>query len=322
MTEGCFSGIARQECCMTMDEDSVIDAYLRHLKGERAASANTLDAYARALKGFREGMGDRFTEWTSCTADEVRQWLYLELKKESARSTVRLRLSALRSFFSYMVRRKMIMAAPTAGVKMPKPEKKLPVFLSQPQVTELLDLPLQVPLEKQSPAWAPFRDKAILELFYSCGLRLAELVALNREDIHFRDYYLRVLGKGGKERLLPIGSYALLALSNYLERVDSPPRGALFLSRLRKRLSRRAVADLLDKYLRLSDIPLHITPHKLRHSFATHMLDAGADIRSVQELLGHASLSTTQIYTHVTKKRLFSAYREAHPRAKSEDAPE
>lgn len=322
MWPGGVSGVVWLERCMTMDGDSVIDAYLRHLKGERAASANTLDAYARALTGFREKLGDHFTEWASCTADEVRQWLYLELKKESARSTVRLRLSALRSFFSYMVRRKMIQAAPTAGVKMPKPEKKLPVFLSQPQVTQLLDLPLQVPLEKQSPAWVPFRDKAILELFYSCGLRLGELVALNREDVHFRDAYVRVMGKGSKERLLPIGSYALLALSNYLERVDASPNGPLFLSRLRKRLSRRAVADLLEKYLRLSDIPLHITPHKLRHSFATHMLDAGADIRSVQELLGHASLSTTQIYTHVTRKRLFSAYREAHPRAKSKDAPE
>lgn len=303
-----------------MEEDSIVDAYLRHLKGERAASPHTLDAYARALKGFRESLGTRFTQWSACGQDEVRQWLYLELKRESSRSTVRLRLSALRSFFSYMVRRRLREASPAAGVKMPKPEKKLPVFLSLTQINALLEIPLNAPLEKQSPTWVPFRDKAILELFYSCGLRLSELVSLNREDIHFRDAYVRILGKGGKERLLPIGSYALEAVKNYLELVESAPKGALFLSRLRKRLSRRAVANLLEKYLRLSDIPLHVTPHKLRHSFATHMLDAGADIRSVQELLGHASLATTQIYTHVTKKRLFSAYREAHPRAKSDES--
>lgn len=293
------------------------DEFVRHLQGERAASLNTLDAYTRALRGFRENRGEEFHGWDSCEPEDIRQWLYWQLQNESSRSSVRLRLSALRSFFSFLVRRKLIAASPVSGIQMPKAEKKLPIFLSQSQINELLDLPLNTPLEKQSPHWMPLRDKAVLELFYSCGLRLSELVSLNTGEVHLNEGYARIKGKGNKERLVPIGEYALVALRNYLASAHVSA-GPLFISRLRKRLSRRAVANLLEKYLRLSGIPLHITPHKLRHTFATHMMDAGADIRTVQELLGHASLATTQIYTHVTRKRLFSAYREAHPRARSE----
>lgn len=303
-------------------EDSLIDGFVRHLQGERAASAHTLDAYTRALFLFEEALGESFPGWTEVQADDIRQWLYLELESGDARSTVRLRLSALRSFFSYLLRRKIISASPVAGIQMPKAEKKLPVFLSQSQMQELLDIPLNTPLEKQSPHWIPARDKAILELFYSCGLRLSELVSLNSRDIHLGEGFGRIMGKGGKERLVPIGKFAVEAIRDYKLSADVKPDGALFLSRLRKRLSRRAIANLLEKYLRLSSIPVHITPHKIRHSFATHLLEAGADIRAVQELLGHASLSTTQIYTHVTKKRLFSAYREAHPRANSDKEKE
>ena len=302
-----------------MEEDHLIDGFVRHLQGERAASSHTLDAYTRALRLFREFMDDSFPGWEGVTTEDIRQWLYLELESGDARGTVRLRLSALRSFFAYMMRRKLITVSPTAGIQMPKAEKKLPVFLSQSQMEELLELPLKVPLEKQSPHWIPARDKAILELFYSCGLRLSELVSLDMKDIRLSEAYARIMGKGSKERLVPMGSYAVEAIQDYILQAEVKSDGALFLSRLRKRLSRKAIGNLLEKYLRLSDIPIHITPHKLRHSFATHMLEAGADIRAVQELLGHASLSTTQIYTHVTKKRLFSAYREAHPRAKSEE---
>lgn len=297
-------------------DDELIEEFILHLKGERAASPHTLDAYTRALRGFRESLEGTLAKWEDCTEEDIRKWLYRELERESSRSTVRLRLSALRSFFSFMLRRKLISFSPVAGIQMPKAEKKLPVFLSQSQMTALLELPLNTPLEQQAPAWTPFRDKAVLELFYSCGLRLSELVSLNTDDVHLADSYARILGKGGKERLVPIGSFAVQALKEYGERAMLERGGPLFLSKLRKRLSRKSVANLLEKYLRLSDIPLHITPHKLRHSFATHMLEAGADIRAVQELLGHASLSTTQIYTHVTRKRLFSAYRDAHPRAR------
>ena len=158
------------------------------------------------------------------------------------------------------------------------------------------------------------RDTAILELFYSTGLRLAELAALEVRDLENLSDTLRVVGKGSKERLVPIGSHAMKAIEAYRQAAKVTD-GPLFVSKLRKRLSTRSINSLLKKYLRHSDIPFNITPHKLRHSFATHLLDAGADLRSVQALLGHSSLSTTQIYTHVTKERLREAYDQAHPRA-------
>ena len=161
----------------------------------------------------------------------------------------------------------------------------------------------------------PYRDTAILELFYSTGLRLSELTGLNAEQIDSTTTTLRVLGKGSKERLVPVGSYASKAIQKY--RFEAQVHeGPLFISKLRKRLSPRAIDQLLKKYLKQSEIPFDVTPHKLRHSFATHLLDNGADLRAVQSLLGHASLSTTQIYTAVTKTRLQEAYRNAHPRAK------
>ena len=161
----------------------------------------------------------------------------------------------------------------------------------------------------------PYRDTAILELFYSTGLRLSELTSLNAEQIDSTTTTLRVLGKGSKERLVPLGSYASKAIQKYRHEAKVHD-GPLFISKLRKRLSPRAIDQLLKKYLKHSEIPFDVTPHKLRHSFATHLLDNGADLRAVQSLLGHASLSTTQIYTAVTKTRLQEAYRNAHPRAK------
>jgi len=173
---------------------------------------------------------------------------------------------------------------------------------------------MRIPKEKQAPVWMPQRDAAILELFYSSGLRLAELTSLNAADIDPYSESVRVLGKGRKERVVPVGSPALVAIQQYRQaaKVDAGP---LFLNKARKRLSTTAVWSLLKRYLRHTTIPLEVSPHKLRHSFATHLLDAGADLRSVQALLGHASLSTTQIYTHVSIERLRTAYDDAHPRA-------
>ena len=177
-----------------------------------------------------------------------------------------------------------------------------------------MEAPFKIEHPKQAPHWLPFRDAAILELFYSTGLRLAELASLKVEDIDWISETLRVIGKGNKERLLPIGGPAIVALQNYRHKAEVH-QGALFLSKLKKQVSTRAINDLLKKYISAAEIPFEITPHKLRHSFATHLLDNGADLRSVQSLLGHASLSTTQIYTHVTKERLKVEYDKAHPRA-------
>jgi site-specific recombinase XerD len=199
-------------------------------------------------------------------------------------------------------------------VELPKSARTLPVVLNLSQMEELLALPLKLPLQKQTAAWIPVRDAAILELFYSCGLRISELTGLDVADVDFTTETLRVTGKGSKERMVPIGGPALSSLQRYRQ-LAVVTSGPLFLSKRRTRITQQAIDLLLKKYLKHSSIPFAISPHKLRHTFATHLLDAGADLRSVQELLGHSSLSTTQIYTHVSKERLRSAYDQAHPRA-------
>jgi site-specific recombinase XerD len=204
--------------------------------------------------------------------------------------------------------------SPVAEVQLPKPERGLPVVLSIAQIDELLGIPLRLAVDKKGPSWLAVRDAAILELFYSCGLRISELLALDVKDVDFIGDTLRVMGKGSKQRIVPVGGPAISAIQRYRQAAVITS-GPLFLSKLRTRITQQAVDQLLKKYLKHSSIPFAISPHKLRHSFATHLLDAGADLRSVQTLLGHASLSTTQIYTHVTKERLKKAYDDAHPRA-------
>jgi site-specific recombinase XerD len=204
--------------------------------------------------------------------------------------------------------------SPVAAVQLPKPERSLPVVLTIAQIDDLLAIPLRLPVDKKSPPWLSFRDAAILELFYSCGLRISELLALDVKNVDFIGDTVRVMGKGSKERVVPIGGPAVSAIQRYRQEAVVTS-GPLFLSKRRTRITQQAVDLLLKKYLKHSSIPFAISPHKLRHSFATHLLDAGADLRSVQSMLGHASLSTTQIYTHVTKERLKKAYDDAHPRA-------
>ena len=289
--------------------------FLAYMDEEKVASPRTLEAYQRSLGQFRCWMGARFVSWTDCVEDDFRSWLYTALKEELKPSTIRLRFAALRSFYNFLMRREGLAVSPVADLSLPKKAHSLPVHLSLQQMTGLLDLPLNTPLDKKCPAWLPLRDVAILELFYSCGLRLSELVSLDADALQPGTQCVRVLGKGRKVRLVPVGEYAMTALLRYRELADLNMAGPLFLSRLRGRLTGRSVQLMLDKYLRLSDIPFHISPHKLRHTFATHMLHAGADLRSVQDLLGHASLSRTQTYTHDTHHRLKEAYAKAHPPA-------
>lgn len=291
------------------------DAFLEFLTTEKNSSPHTLKNYERSLRLFRDSLGDRFRNWTELGPDHFRSYLFELMKDNTARATIRLRFAALRSFYKYLTHRQGLPKNPLAEVQLPKAEKKLPVTLSLKQIEQLLALPLRLPLPKQAPAWLPSRDTAILELFYSTGLRLSELTSLDANQIDSTTSSLRVLGKGSKERLVPVGSYASQAVQKYRHQAEVH-EGPLFISKLRKRLSPRAVDQLLKKYLKQSDIPFDVTPHKLRHSFATHLLDNGADLRAVQSLLGHASLSTTQIYTAVSKSRLKEAYRAAHPRAK------
>lgn len=281
---------------------------------EKSASPRTLANYRDALANYREWRTDRFTTWRDASADDFRDYLFHLMKSGFKRATIRLRFAALRSFYKYLVLRRGLGRSPVAEVQLPKPEKSLPVVLTIAQIDELLNLPLRLPPTKAALSWISLRDAAILELFYSSGLRISELISLDVSDIDFLGETVRVTGKGSKERIVPIGSPALNAIQRYRTEA-AVVSGPLFLSSHRKRITQQAIDLLLKKYLKLSSIPFKISPHKLRHSFATHLLDAGADLRSVQSLLGHASLSTTQIYTHVTKERLKEAYDTAHPRA-------
>jgi len=297
-----------------MSDDPWQDDFLEYLKTEKRSSENTLSNYALGLRFFKEWASDRFEGWEKCDADLFRDYLFDLMKKEFARSTIRLRFSSLRSFYTFLRKNGRVEENPLKEVELPKIQRSLPVVISKQQIIELLEMPHKLPLAKQAPRWLPYRDVAIMELFYSSGLRRSELIALDVADISGDQGVIRIVGKGGKERLVPVGNMALEAMHLYRQKAKVTA-GALFISKVGKRLSSRAVNDLLKKYLRYSSIELNVSAHKLRHSFATHMLDAGADLRSVQEMLGHASLSTTQIYTHVSKERLKQAYQEAHPRA-------
>jgi integrase/recombinase XerC len=293
--------------------DKLADEFLEFMEVERRSSERTLANYERALRQFREWRSP-FQGWENLTADDFRAFLYDLMKQERGRATIRLQFAALRSFFKWLTRRRGWKTNPLLEVLLPKREKKLPVVLTVTQIDQMLALPLTLEKTKRDAVWAPERDAAILELFYSTGMRLSELVALNVADIDTYTETVRVFGKGNKERLCPVGSKALEAVQRYRAKAGVHD-GALFLSKLRKRLSIQGVDDVVNKYWRASGLPVHLTPHKLRHSFATHLLNNGADLRSVQELLGHASLSTTQIYTHVSTQRMKEVYEAAHPRA-------
>jgi integrase/recombinase XerC len=293
------------------NRDALADEFLRYLTIERNASPRTLKAYREALVAFR---AKNKTPWKKCTVDDFRDYLFAIMKRGQARSYVRLQFSALRTFYQFLSARKGLRTNPVREVLLPKIDKKLPLVLTRQQIDELLAAPLKIDKNRAAPVWMPLRDVAIMELFYSSGLRLSELAALNVADVDLYTESVRVLGKGRKERICPVGLPALEAISRY-RAAANVHAGPLFINKSRRRMSTRSIWLVLKRYLRHTSIPISISPHKLRHSFATHMLDRGADLRSVQALLGHASLSTTQIYTHVTVERLKKAYADAHPRA-------
>ena len=296
----------------TLKADADIEAFMEFLSVEKNASANTLANYERALDGYRAR--DAFSGWKKETSDDFRGYLFELMKADLKRTTIRLRFAALRSFYKVLTQRRGLKRNPLVDVQLPKLDRPLPVVLSVKQIENLLELPFKIEQPKQAPSWTPARDAAIMEVFYSTGVRLHELASMDVEDMDVATETIRVVGKGRKERICPVGSHALIAVQRY-RREAKVESGALFLSKRRTRITTRAIADVLRKYLEKSDIPIRVSPHKLRHSFATHLLNNGADLRSVQALLGHASLSTTQIYTHVSTERMKEVYDAAHPRA-------
>jgi len=297
---------------MPSPRDPLAEAFFEYLEGERNASPRTVINYRHALEQFRQFRPG--ISWRAATADDFRAFLLELMKADRSRASIRLAFAALRSFYKFLFERKGLPVNVLKSVILPKAEKRLPEFLTLKQVEELLAAPLNAPLEKQAPSWVPLRDAAMLEVLYSSGLRISELASLNVNDVDPFSETLRVVGKGSKERICPIGAPALQAISHYRQ-AAGVHSGPLFINKSRRRLTTRSIWDRMKKYIRQVGLPATTSPHKLRHSFATHMLDHGADLRSVQTLLGHSSLSTTQIYTHVTTDRLKKAYDKAHPRA-------
>jgi integrase/recombinase XerC len=297
----------------TQKKDRLFERYIQYLEVERNASPRTVIAYRHALNQFKAFAGPDVS-WKTASPTHFRNFLFHCMKEDWARSYVRLTFAALRSFYRFLTERAGFNENPLKQIQLPKLEKKLPVVLTVKEVDELVAQPEKTERKKQATKWSAARDTAILELFYSSGLRLSELAALNVPDIDHYTESVRVIGKGRKERIVPVGEIALEAIQKY-RHAANVQSGPLFISKLRKRISTRSIWLLLKKHLAETSIQLQVTPHKLRHSFATHLLDAGADLRSVQTLLGHQNLSTTQIYTHVTTEHLKRAYDNAHPRA-------
>jgi len=301
---------------------TLIDEYVRTLVVEENASPHTVRNYASDLRQLRTcllehrlALDDAGKEVAADRVDHLAIRAFMgDLLRHNSKSSVGRKLSAAKQFFRFLLRRGRISRDPTVGIATPKKRQHLPVHLTVDDTFRLLEAP-----QKDTPPG--LRDRALLEVVYSCGLRVSELVGLDWTDIDSGLELVRVRGKGGKERLVPIGRKAVAALDLYRAHIAElcPQRlrdeEAVFLNRRGQRLTTRTVARLVDHYIAASGIATKASPHALRHSFATHLLNAGADLRAIQELLGHASLSTTQKYTHVNLDQLMSVYDKAHPRA-------
>lgn len=292
----------------------LIGSFINYLSTERGLALNTLESYGRDLRQYAEFLerGKFATLESASRATIISYLLYLE-KQGKATATIARRLAALKSFYQFLLRERVLEKDPTANLESPKLEKRLPKVLTIKEIEQLLKQPN--PMNS-----AGLRDRAMLELLYATGIRVSELVSLNMNDVNIDMGYVRCYGKGSKERIVPLGSMAQRSVSDYLgngrgQLVKDIREQALFVNHHGRRLTRQGFWKIVKKYASDARIDKDITPHTLRHSFATHLLENGADLRSVQEMLGHADISTTQIYTHITKGRLKEVYAKAHPRA-------
>ena len=293
-----------------MSDDRYIEKFLNYLKVEKDASAHTLRNYAKDLSLLKTALGE--TSWEKADLLSLRQFVAQQRTRGLSKVTVARRVATTRSFFRFLCRDGYIAANPALTLTRPKLDKKLPAFLSVEEASRLMEAP-----ERDSSAH--LRDRAILETLYSAGLRVSELVSLKVKDVDLISQTVRVIGKGRKERIVPIGSYSAKAIRDCQKALGpeaSGPEKPVFQNRFGGRLTDRSVRRILNQYIAVASIQQKISPHALRHTFATHLLDKGADLRSVQELLGHSNLATTQVYTHVTTERLKRVYESTHPRAK------
>ncbi|MYA31523.1 MAG: tyrosine recombinase XerC [Gammaproteobacteria bacterium] len=289
-----------------------VDAFLHHIRFERRLSEHTVSAYRRDLAALGEYCAERnLADWSGLSTGDLRRFAAGAHRRGLAPRTVQRRLAGARSFFNYLESEGAISRNPARGVKAPRPPRSLPQTLDLDQVTRLLDIP-----DRDTVAC---RDRAMLELIYSSGLRLAELAGLDLGGVDVREGLIRVTGKGRKTRILPVGRKAIDALKAWLPRrgeLAAAGENALFVGVRGRRISSSSVQARLDYWARHAGLPGRVYPHMLRHSFATHMLESSGDLRAVQELLGHADISTTQVYTHLDFQHLSRVYDRAHPRAR------
>ena len=293
--------------------------FIAHLKLERRLSSYTTRNYKHAIECFFQWLmvlEGRPIKPNEVNKDHARSYI-IEAQSKYSRRTLRNHASGIRSFFKFCLVRNQVKTNPFHNLTLPKLEKQLPKILTKKQVFKLLKQPTLDQNSNTTPSFNALRDLLILELLYAGGIRVSELIGINYGDINFTDASIKVSGKGGKQRISPVGHKSLKTLSRFreLHANDTSNNAPIITNKYGRRLSIRSVQLLLKKYLNSAELPSDLTPHKLRHSFATHLLDNGADLRAVQELLGHSSLSTTQIYTHVSVSRLKEVHGLSHPRA-------
>jgi integrase/recombinase XerC len=294
-----------------------VDAFIRHLEYERRLSPETCKNYRRDLTDLlgwcdKTGIGG----WADLDSEHIRSYSAACFRRGLSPRSIQRRLSAARTFFRYLLREKLVRRNPVQGVSAPRGSKRLPENLDADRMARLLEITGDGPLVD--------RDRAMLELLYSSGLRLAELADLDLGDVDMQDATVRVTGKGNKDRIVPVGSRALDALNRWHRSRASLAAGdekALFVSRRGTRLSRRSIQARVDHWARRQGIDTRVYPHLFRHSFATHLLESSHDLRGVQELLGHANISTTQVYTHLDFQHLAQIYDKTHPRARAKNKP-
>ncbi len=298
---------------MESDGRRTIEAFIHYLGVERGLALNTLESYGRDLRQYVEYLQREKDTLEQVSSATIIAYL-LSLRQEGkANSTIARRLAALKAFYQFMVREHRLVEDPTLNLESPKLEKRLPRVISVNEVEKIIHQPnLGQP--------AGLRDVAMMELLYATGVRVSELVSLNLDNVNLEEEYIRCLGKGAKERLIPVGGAAVLRAAEYLKfgrprLIKDPREVSFFVNHHGRRLTRQGFWKIVKKYARRACIEKEITPHTIRHSFATHLLENGADLRAVQEMLGHADISTTQIYTHITQGRIKEVYGKAHPRA-------
>ena len=309
-----------------------VENFLAYLRNERQASEHTIANYAMDIKQFANlslNSSLEKSDWQQADVYKARSFIVLLQKDNLARSSILRKISSLRSFYRFLVRENIVSSNPFVGITSPKKSRQLPKYMSIDEVGHLLNAPATywsdalakgVAKDDDSAAFATARDTALLEVIYSGGLRISEAVGLNFADLNLKQGIIKIKGKGKKERIAALGTPAMNALHDYfrvreIRSANNLPGAPVFINKHGNRISPRSFQRFFKKYLMTAGLPHDMTPHKLRHSFATHLLNAGADLRSVQELLGHANLSTTQIYTHINSERLKAVYNKAHPRA-------